>query len=263
MNHVTKISNRMVPLFILCTLATIVKTESLPVKLYAIYTPSHEVLLKNWFLPSIKDDYEVVLRKAPQQCSTAHFLDKGWKETTLAKVDMIIDAIKENWDHWFVYSDVDITFYQKTMPILEAAMKEYDIALQKQDHRTNFACTGFFACRGNEKTLRLWKKARAYMQEYERESDQVAFNHALILDHNPCDVKHCLLSEKQFMHGNDDGWWPGRPMSVSKEIILHHANWTIGIPNKIKQLKLVRDIYKKMNQSKRKISVRRRAKVKR
>ena len=35
-------------------------------KLYSIYTESHNVLLNDWFLPSLKDNYELVLKKYPQ-----------------------------------------------------------------------------------------------------------------------------------------------------------------------------------------------------
>jgi len=38
-------------------------------------------------------------------------------------------------------------------------------------------------------------------------------------------------------------------MLVPKDIVMHHANWTVGIKNKIAQLEYLRDIVKGRNDS--------------
>ena len=37
-------------------------------------------------------------------------------------------------------------------------------------------------------------------------------------------------------------WEPGCELNIPQDIVMHHANWTIGIENKIAQLQYVRDI---------------------
>ena len=126
-------------------------------KLYSIYTESHSVLLNEWFLPSLKDNYELVLKKYPQagdpkqQYGTAEF-----RKTICFKVDLIIEAIKDNWGGIFIYSDVDIQFFQPFENIILKEMKGKDMIIQL-DTKFGHMCCGFFAARGNEKNLRLWR----------------------------------------------------------------------------------------------------------
>src|SRR5579863_9116343 len=81
------------------------------IKLYAIYTPSHEILKDSYFLPSIQDDFELIIENVEQTCESAKFMSAGWTKTTIKKVDLIIRAIQENWDSLFIFSDVDIQFF--------------------------------------------------------------------------------------------------------------------------------------------------------
>lgn len=67
-------------------------------KLYSFYTESHNVLLNEWFLPSLKDNYELVLKKYPQ---VGDYLKQKYgtvefNRSMLYKVDLIIEAIKDN-----------------------------------------------------------------------------------------------------------------------------------------------------------------------
>ena len=51
------------------------------IKLYSFYTPSHKKMLDKYFLPSLKDDYEVILEKYDQRCSSGKFMSDGWVDT--------------------------------------------------------------------------------------------------------------------------------------------------------------------------------------
>src|SRR5579864_4047396 len=96
---------------IFLTIQTTLFADQKKIKLYALYTPSHEVLKNTYFLPSIQDDFEIILEECEQTCPTANFLSEGWTQTTMRKVDLIIRAIQENWDSFFIFSDVDIQFF--------------------------------------------------------------------------------------------------------------------------------------------------------
>src|SRR5277367_302503 len=119
-------------------------------RLYALYTPSHEILKDDFFLPSIEatqDDFEIILEFCEQTCRTAEFMSEGWTATTMRKVDLILRAIKENWGEVFIFSDVDIQFFSPIKEVILTLMKDKDIIMQK-NNPDGVLCTGFFACRG-------------------------------------------------------------------------------------------------------------------
>ncbi len=209
------------------------------IKLYALYTPSHKILLDEWFLPSIQDDYEVILDYHDQECRTGTFMQTGWTKTTRRKVDFIIQAVKDNIGKIFVFSDVDIQFFGKTKDIILKLIKDKDMVIQRNDPSGRMACSGFFACRGNKRTLKLWQDVKAYMIKSGK-SDQAALNY--VLRKTPSVVWN-FLPVKFFGGGTLTGriWEPRQKLPIPDDIIMHHANWTTGINNKIAQLRYVRD----------------------
>jgi len=212
------------------------------IKLYALYTPSHEVLKDEYFLPSIQDDFDIVLEFCEQTCATAKFMNEGWTKTTMRKVDLIIRAIEENWGKIFIFSDVDIQFFAPIQDTILALMEGKDIIMQR-NNPSGVLCTGFFACRGNEKTLRLWKDVKKTMQKKSSNSDQNSFNQCIKKKskRNPYGLVWDYLPDSFFGGGTLTGyeWRPGMYLPIPEDIKMHHANWTPGISNKIKQLKYV------------------------
>jgi len=220
------------------------------IKLYAFYTPSHERLLNEWFLPSIKkyDDYEIVLVHGQQECKTGVFMSQGWLETMVCRVDMIIGAIKENWGKIFIHSDVDIQFFGSTQFFVENAMKNNDIVLQRENPGGH-VCVGFFACRGNERTLALFRHVRSLIiQVIEGKIQHTSFQlivNGLLLTRNIHKVKWDYLSPYLFFGAgslNDRIWKPGMTLPVPETVVMHHANYNWGMEDKAKQLQYVKDI---------------------
>ncbi len=209
------------------------------IRMYSFYTPSHQVLKDNWFLPTIQDDYEVIIKLGEQRCPSAKFRQDGWVETTLDKVDVIIEAIEQNWGNIFIFADIDIQFFKPTEQLILEAMSGKDMVVQR-DNPSGVICSGFFACRANEKTLQLWKAVKQFMIDNHRD-DQNSLN-KFMRHKNPFDIKWDYLPSEFFGGGTltETSWRPGRTLPIPNNIVLHHANWTVGIPNKIAQLNYVR-----------------------
>lgn len=227
-----------------------IKTEKM--KLYAIYTPSHRVFKDKWFLPSIQDDFDLVIEFHKQICSSASFMSSGWANTMIKKVELIIRAIEENWGKVFIYSDVDIQFFAPVQNKIEQLIKGKDIVFQKNNPAGKI-CAGFFACRGNEKTLQLWQDVHRYMINNKEISDQATLNKCLRgKNKNKYNVIWDYLPNIFFGGGTLTGcsWKPKKKLPIPKKIVMHHANYSIGIKNKIAQLNYVR---KKVNARKNKI----------
>ena len=255
-------------------------------KLYVFSSESHDLFKNNFFIPSIKDDFELVEFKFSQNGSGEYY-ETGWIETMEEKIEVIIQAIHENWGDWFVYSDVDVQFFREIIPILEKELqyKEGRDIVFQSDHPypKPVACAGFFAAFGNEKTLRLWSDVRDRVK-VTRECDQVAlnkllldFDHHLNRDKDPLNwgfLPNCFYgagSESAHflkLENSDDstsgmklkfksGWswnpeaektemhpnWANPEqyqLKIPKDIAMHHANYTIGIDNKVKLLQAVK-----------------------
>ncbi len=248
--------------------------------MYGVYTPSHEPLLRNWLLPTLQDPYELRFRPHDQigPMDQPLYGTPQFTRTTMFKVDAILKAIRENWGDVFLFTDVDVQFFRHTEPLLSRLMEGFDLIFQR-DSPEGIVCTGFFACRATPITLRFWESVRLYMEAFPQKNDQDAVNDLLLIGRvrrlrypgfqmvnrildmdNPAGFKlrtwtRRLLKRRNrfrlrwdylpdvFMSGGTltgRPWSPGMPLSVPKGIILHHANWTRGMENKIAQLTLVR-----------------------
>jgi hypothetical protein len=223
-------------------------------KLYIFYTPSHEKMCNEWFMPSLspEDDFEVIAEVYDQECDSGNFMQTGWLPTMIHKVDIVLRGIEENWGSVFIHADVDIQFFRPMKALILAAMQDKDMVLQK-DHPKGVACAGFFACRGNERTRALWTRIKESLQsEIEKVKKQKKvvksnFNDQTLLNKfirssNPYNIVWDYLPKTFFGGGSLTGkrWKPGNTLPIPEEIVMHHANWTVGVENKIAQLDYVR-----------------------
>lgn len=213
---------------------------------------------EKWFVPSLKDDYEVIIYYDDQKCPSAKYLYNGWTKTTLRKVENIINAVestielsKQGYSDIFIYADIDIQFFQRTQNLILKYMQNQDMVFQR-DTPKGAICSGFFACRASKKTLAFWNGVKQRMMK-KGCSDQPAVN-TLLRVKNPYNISWDYLPKEFFGGGTISGkyWTPGKRLAVPYRIVLHHANWTTGIENKIKQLKYVRKIVNQRRNEKKK-----------
>jgi len=169
----------------------------------------------------------------------------------MRKVDLIIRAIEESWGEIFIFSDVDIQFFAPIQDTILALMEGKDIVMQRNNPE-GVLCTGFFACRAHEKTLRLWQDVKKTMQKKKINSDQNSFNQCIKKKSkkNPYGLVWDYLPATFFGAGTLTAytgylWHPGKKLPIPHGILMHHANWTKGVKNKIAQLKYVREEVRK------------------
>ena len=84
-----------------------------------------------------------------------------------------------------------------------------------------------------------------YMKKQQKVSDQNALKHFL-RESNPFHIKWGYLPIEFFGGGTLTCkiWEPGKSLPVPQNIIMHHANFTKGVDNKIAQLHYIKDIVK-------------------
>ncbi|MFA5008208.1 MAG: putative nucleotide-diphospho-sugar transferase [Candidatus Omnitrophota bacterium] len=248
-------------------------------KLYSFYTQSHRILKEEWFLNSLKDDYELIIEEYDQIVDRGDFMAEGWLKLMSKKIDLIMRAIKENDGEIFIVSDVDIQFFRPTKEAILKLIGNNDLLIQR-DSPDGILCLGFFALRANSRTLALWQDISKLLGQDAHKHEQDILNDLMFtgankicslahhitritgkcfginnqllvitgpLIDNPYRVKWGYLPKEFFGGGTLTGklWSPGMSLPIPKNIILHHANWTIGVENKIAQLKYVRGVVEK------------------
>jgi len=212
-------------------------------KLYTFYTDSHISLLNNYFLSSIpKDDnFEVIIEKFPQECSSGNFMESGWMQTMHKKISYVLRGIEENPNKVFIHSDCDVYFFKQFKDDLLNQMEDCDM-IGIDDGGNTISC-GFFACRGNEKTKKLFETVLNNMSKFG--NDQHAMNHfrhdyikSKILDLKYFNIHHIIGQQV---------WNPNIDIPhLNKNILMMHANWTVGVDNKSK---LIDKVKEKLNDS--------------
>ncbi len=228
------------------------------IKIYAIYTPSHEQLFHDWLLRSVQEfgEFELIAECHAQECPSGDFMQDGWVKTMERKVDLVIKAIHDNWGDIFIHADVDIQFLDYCADLIKHEMCNVDLAFQRENPAGGL-CGGFFVCRANEKTLALFEQVKKIMCS--ERNDQICLNDLLRFS-NPFNIAWKYLPECFFGGATlkSDGWSPAwtpqaGEIPMPQNPVMHHANFTVGLQNKNAQLSQVKtraEKIKKMMQQK-------------
>jgi len=203
-------------------------------KIYTIHSESHNEFHENFFIPTLPTDLELHSYLIPQECKTANFKEKGWEQTCHRKTEVFLRACDENTNDIFIFSDVDIQFFDKNIVnILLEELSDYDLACQYDTGYLPY-CSGFFVCRVNDRTKDLFNRInKLYVEE-----DQTSLNYHI----SACRAK--FFSNRFYTVAQTIGTkWDGQHFVIPKDILMHHANWVVGVKNKIFLLKLVREKY--------------------
>jgi MoaA/NifB/PqqE/SkfB family radical SAM enzyme len=206
-------------------------------KLLAVCTPTHRELAEQWFIPSIRDEYdpEIQFRAGVPASGNGDFLDEAWQTGVRLKSRVILEFIRKNPGSVFLYSDVDVRFLGPTRAAVLAALGDRDIVCQLDDPAGNL-CTGLMAMRANESVHRLWSRVADAIPQYHR--DQIAFNRLVRSDPG---LRWGYLPEGFFGPGTFRGrlWQPGECFPIPARPLAFHANWCIGTESKAELLGMI------------------------
>lgn len=210
--------------------------------IYSHYSDSHKEIYNDFFLPSLrkiysKSDLRLRVLHHEQTTSEGMFMSPGWLDTMNYKISVILTAMEENWNKWFIFSDCDVQFFSPFLDDIADQINNRDIVCQED---RDSLCAGFFACKGNEKMKTLWEKIRLNFRALV--NDQAALNY-----YRGSFSSGLLDKEKYFTVGNffenRNGtfvWDNYTNIVPPKNIVLHHANYVEGTKNKIALLEMVR-----------------------
>lgn len=204
---------------------------SLYMNIYTIYSPSHRIFYDRYYTASLPNECVNISKQTEQICSTGTYKRPGWEEFCYSKVLLFQQANRENLGSYFIFSDVDIEYFGNIKEVLIKELEGSDIACQRD---YNQYCSGLFIVRASEKTQRMFNLMR---DNYEKE-DQHTLNKFIRL------VKHKYLSKRFYNYSQSkqctENVWDKKPFEIPDDILAFHANWTVGINNKIEMLEFVR-----------------------
>jgi hypothetical protein len=212
------------------------------IPLYALFTPSHRVLKENYFEPTLPPDIELHLCHVEID-GEGRFHDVSWRRAIVCKVEFILEAIERHAgtaESAFAFSDVDVQFFGSFGDWFERSLEQHDLVFQT-DAPGPALCSGFLFCRANAVTRAFWQQVLAGVRASDgREDDQVM---AQRLVWQMPELKWTCLPPIFFGGGTLTGraWNPGTELPVPSGLLMHHANFTLGVPNKVRQLEYVRE----------------------
>ena len=217
-------------------------------KIITFYSDSHKILYEDYFLNSynkyLSKDFTLFEKKIDQLSPTGDFASIGFDKTMMEKILWILENIDINDNNYLVFADCDIQFFKN----LEFDLSSHDILFQSDFYENNY-CAGFFICKQNERVFNFFKLVYdVFNSNMNGKIDDQAVINNLLNNNLELDLKFGLLpSNKYWTVGFSTGGivWIGQDIVCPDEIIVHHANFTIGVNNKIELMNKVRE--KKLN----------------
>jgi hypothetical protein len=205
----------------------------------SVYSNTHEYIYNEYFLKSynkfLSKDFKLCATKIDQISKSGNYGTQEFNLMTLEKLRWIIKNIDVSNKNLLVFSDCDIQFFN----LLNFNIADKDIMFQDDYYGY---CTGFFICKQSNKVLSFFKEVENYMTQMNMKvNDQEATNNVLkyyqdvLVGYLP---RNKYWTIANFLNGKI---WIGQSFDCPKDIIMHHANFTIGIENKVKLLESVRN----------------------
>ena len=227
------------------------------IKAYTLFTDSHKKFLTDYFLPTFpfRSEIELTILHRQQHCKTATFETLGWKDTMKDKAECFYENIKKcNDDEIFMFIDPDIQFFGDFYNDIVERIKNVDILWQNDV--IGGVNTGFFAVRNNSKTRSFFKTLLGNLESDNFSQEQVLAYYILreYGANDSINVKWEFLPDEYWTYGHIaatfnkagtglKGSWTEdtEDFEIPDNMIIHHANWTAGIENKIKLLNIVKN----------------------
>jgi len=162
-------------------------------------------------------------------------MSSGWHESMDIKLDVILTALNET--EKFIFADCDIQFFKPFVSQVLESLEGYDIVCQED---RGSLCAGFFGCKSNDRTKELFNTIKKNFRQMV--NDQVALNNFKHLVSSTTLDKDQFYTIGNFFENKDSTFiWDNKSNIIPpSNILLHHANYVVGVDNKIKLLKMIK-----------------------
>src|SRR5438132_13394019 len=100
-------------------------------KIYCCFTPAHEILFRQEFLPSIPETFSVHAESI-EVAGPGDFLSAEFLRCINRKIDLVLKSLRANAREVIVWADIDIRFFSLSTADLVLELGEHDIAFQRE-----------------------------------------------------------------------------------------------------------------------------------
>lgn len=219
-----------------CSAQKTIPMKKIPV--LVVLSSAHNLLYEKYFLPTLPEGTEVVLKDLGANTDDGSFLSPEWQEAMSAKIRHTLGFCEISEEgSLFIVSDVDVQFFS-AFDVGE--FRKYfdslgcDLAFQKERMRKGDAevnC-GFYAGRNTPIVRKLLKASLQRIEAESVKNEQVVIN----------SLMESMAVPFAFLDGRFYGRTHGFP--PPKDLWMHHASWTTTIDQKVDQLDRVRRVLK-------------------
>jgi len=208
-------------------------------KLYTFYSDSHKEIYEDYFLKSFNDcglnkSFELDVTHIEQRGS-GDITSGGFNGSMVDKVKILQRASQENYGKHFVFSDCDVQFFGDFKEdILSYTSDKLDMIAQTD---CGAICAGFFIAKGSEKLENFFNLIYEQTPYYRHDQEAININKNMI-------NSSLLPNDKYFNISSvigDNLWQEGVEYNLPKNMLIHHANYTMGVHNKMKMMRYVRN----------------------
>lgn len=150
-------------------------------KVVSLYSPSHERMLNEYFLPSFPKDERLQLKvvPAPQLAGEKPlFNSPEWKNFMHIKAKLLWDELLSTPENeFYLFLDVDILCVGNFHDYITLAMESLDVLAQSDSPNPRFlnVCTGIIALRNTEATRNLMRATNEFLDKFKNEQEAVTY----------------------------------------------------------------------------------------
>ena len=205
-------------------------------KIVCCYTARHEVLFRDFFLPSLPAGFELDATCFDDLRGPGDFRSGQFMDCLRRKIDLLLGKLAQYRGEIIVCSDVDILFFRPVQQELGdlLARENLDIVFQSEAKGGGQDINGgFYACRASRRTEEFFRRVGERMDQERASHDQDAING--LLREGTGDLRWGYLPPA--FYARTHGWPPPR------ELAIYHANETVGrdgVSQKISQFQELR-----------------------
>jgi len=222
------------------------------IKLLTFYSDTHLELYENYFLKSynkfLTNEFNLKTKHIPQISSTGEYGKEGFEETMIEKIKFIIENINLNDPLPLVFADCDVNFLNSFKTDIVKELQNFDIKFQL-NHPSGELCAGFFIAKQNSKVLQFFEAVLTNLTDSLVDntlppglSDQNIINY-FYKNLSSEDINIGSLCPKKYytvIHSIKDRW-TNQEFTPPSEMLVHHANWVVGIDKKIELMEYIQN----------------------
>lgn len=218
--------------------------------IHVFFNDGQKILFDDFFKPSIKDDWNIVVHRISNIPKDADFGTSNFKKIIYEKISVLVeDILPSESKNGFILSDIDIQFFKSCYSIINESLKKHEIVFQKEGKDTSAINTGFIAMKPTKNVIDFWTNIKESLYS-KLESEDFINEQALAnsLIDNPSIKLNWGIFPSEFWAFSNLEYRPKK--KNIKNIYLHHANCTDPHDNKdsltlkIEQIELVKENFK-------------------